>query len=62
MAKKLQIKQIRSQIGVKPPIRATLRALGLRKISAERVHDDTPVIRGMLDKVKHLVEVKEING
>jgi large subunit ribosomal protein L30 len=62
MAKKIQIRQVRSQIGVKPPIRATLRALGLRRINSERLHDDTPVIRGMLDKVKHLVEVKEING
>ena len=55
MAKKLQIKQVRSSIGTLPKQRATLRALGLRKMSAERIHDDTPVIRGMIDKVSHLV-------
>jgi len=60
MAKKLQVKQVRSSIGTFPKQRATLRALGLRKMSAERIHDDTPVIRGMIDKVSHLVAVKEI--
>ncbi|GAB4221540.1 MAG TPA: 50S ribosomal protein L30 [Spirochaetota bacterium] len=61
MAKKLRVKQIRSYISAKPKQKATLRALGLRKINAERVHDDTPVIRGMLQVVKHMVEVSEIN-
>ena len=60
MAKKLQVTQVRSSIGTLPKQRATLRALGLRKMSAERIHDDTAVIRGMIDKVKHLVSVKEI--
>jgi large subunit ribosomal protein L30 len=60
MAKKLQVKQVRSSIGTLPKQKATLRALGLRKMSAERIHDDTPVIRGMIDKVRHLVAVKEI--
>ncbi len=60
MAKKLRVKQIRSYISAKPKQKATLRALGLRKIKAERVHDDTPVIRGMLQVVKHMVEVSEI--
>lgn len=58
MAKKLVIKQVKSGIGKLPKQRATLRALGLRRISAERIHDDTPVVRGMIDKVKHLVTVK----
>ena len=61
MAKKLRIKQIRSYIGAKPKQRATLRALGLRKMNAERVHDDTPVIRGMIKVVKHMVEVTEVD-
>ncbi|OHD65666.1 MAG: 50S ribosomal protein L30 [Spirochaetes bacterium RBG_13_51_14] len=61
MAKKLVIKQIKSGIGTLPKQRATLRALGLRKMSAERIHDDTPVIRGMIDRVCHLVSVKEID-
>ncbi|MBN2077626.1 MAG: 50S ribosomal protein L30 [Spirochaetes bacterium] len=61
MAKKLEITQVRSSIGTLPKQRATLRALGLRRISAARVHDDTPVIRGMIDKVRHLVRVKKID-
>jgi len=61
MAKKLVVKQIKSNIGILPKQRATLRALGLRKISAERVHDDTAVVRGMIDKVSHLVSVKHID-
>lgn len=61
MAKKLKVKQIKSPIGSKPKQRATLRALGLRKMNAERIHDDTPVIRGMIYAVVHMVEVTEIN-
>jgi len=60
MEKKILIKQVRSTISCKPNQRDTLRALGLRKINATREHKDNPVIRGMLDKVKHLVEVTEI--
>jgi len=59
MAKKIIIKQIKSGIGTKPKQRATLKALGLRKMNAERLHDDNPVIRGMIDKVLHLVSVKQ---
>lgn len=62
MANKLVIIQKRSSIGVLPKQRDTLVALGLRKINAVREHDDNPVIRGMINKVKHLVEVKEINS
>lgn len=59
MAKKIIIKQVRSSIGTKPKQRKTLRGLGLRKINAEREHEDNAVIRGMIDKVNHLVEVRE---
>ncbi len=62
MANKLKVKQIRSAISTKPKQRATLRALGLRKMNAERVHDDNDVIRGMIFVVSHLVEVEELNG
>jgi large subunit ribosomal protein L30 len=62
MAKKILVKQIRSSIGVKPKHRATLRALGLRRINADRIHDNNPVIRGMIDTVRHLVSVEEIKG
>ncbi len=60
MQKKILVKQVRSAISTKPNQRDTLRALGLRKINATREHDDNLVIRGMIDKVKHLVEVTEI--
>ncbi len=62
MANKLKVKQIRSAISTKPKQRATLRALGLRKMNAERIHDDNDVIRGMIYIVSHLVEVEELNG
>jgi len=62
MAKKLMVKKIRSSISTKPDQRATLIALGLRKMNSSREHDDNPVIRGMINKVKHLVDVKEINS
>lgn len=58
MAKKILVKQVRSSIGTKPVQKATLVALGLRKMNAVREHDDNKVIRGMLDKVRHLVEIK----
>lgn len=61
MAKKLLVKQIKSSIGTLPKQKATLRALGLRRISAERVHDDNAVVRGMIDKVSHLISVKHID-
>lgn len=51
------VKQVRSAIGSKPKHRATLRALGLRKIGATRTVPDRPEIRGMLSAVSHLVEV-----
>ncbi len=61
MPEKIVIKQIRSKIGTKPVQKATLRALGLRKMSAERIHENNAVIKGMIDKVKHLVEVKKLD-
>ncbi|OUM87972.1 MAG: 50S ribosomal protein L30 [Bacillus thermozeamaize] len=60
MAKKLQITLKRSLIGRTPKQRATTAALGLRKINQVVIHPDNPAIRGMIDKVKHMVEVKEI--
>ena len=60
MAKKLLLKQKKSKIGAKTKQKATLRALGLRGINSERIHDDNQVIRGMIDKVSHLIEVEEI--
>lgn len=55
----LKVKQIKSKIACKPDQVKTLEALGLRKIRQVKEHDDNPVIRGMIYKVRHLVEVIE---
>jgi len=62
MADKIQIKLVRSTIGRKPEQRATVRSLGLRKISSTVVHEASPQVLGMVDVVKHLVEVSPYTG
>lgn len=57
---KLNIKLVRSTIGRKQDQIATVKALGLKKLNSEVEQVDTPQIRGMIQKVSHLVEVKEI--
>jgi large subunit ribosomal protein L30 len=57
--KKLRVTLKRSVIGEKPKTRATVESLGLRKLHQTREHADTPTLRGMLHKVRHLVEVDE---
>jgi large subunit ribosomal protein L30 len=59
---KLRITQVRGTARVRPEHRGTLRALGLRKINAETVRDDSPVLQGMLRRVNALVRVEEIDG
>jgi large subunit ribosomal protein L30 len=58
MAQYLEITQVKSAIGTRPEHRGTLRALGLKRIRHTVVQEDTPVIRGMVKKVAHLVEVR----
>jgi large subunit ribosomal protein L30 len=58
-SRKLRVTLTRSPIGLKPGHVRTLEALGLRRIRATVVHDDTPVIRGMLARVPYAVQVKE---
>jgi large subunit ribosomal protein L30 len=55
----LKLRQTRSAIGQSQRHRGTLRALGLGKIGRTAEQQDTPVIQGMLRKVRHLVEVEE---
>lgn len=57
----LKITYVKSAIGYAKDQRATIKSLGLRKLHQSVVHQDTPVIRGMIFKVKHLVKVEEIN-
>ena len=55
---KVRITQTRSEIGQSQKHRRTLRALGLGKIGKTVEHDESPVLAGMLRKVRHLVEVQ----
>ncbi|MBI2965155.1 MAG: 50S ribosomal protein L30 [Chloroflexi bacterium] len=55
----LRIKQIKSVIGHRKYQEDNLRTLGLRRIGQEVVRDDSPTVRGMIDKIKHLVVVTE---
>lgn len=55
--KKIKIKLIKSRFVPAPEQRGTLRALGLWKIGQIKEHEDNQVIRGMVFKVKHLVEI-----
>ncbi len=59
MANKLEITLTRSVIGRPEDQRVTVRTLGLRKLNQTVVQDDNPAIRGMINKVAHLVTVKE---
>ncbi len=56
----LRVKQIKSGIGRPPKQRATLRALGLKRINHTVIKEDRPEIRGMLAKVSHLVSVEKV--
>lgn len=60
MAKVLKITLVHSPIGSIPSHRKTVRALGLRKMHHSVEQKDTPVIRGMVRAVSHLVQVEEI--
>jgi large subunit ribosomal protein L15 len=55
--KSVTVVQTASPIGRKPNQRETLRGLGLDKLHRQRVLEDTPAVRGMIDKVKHLVRI-----
>ena len=57
---KLVITQRRSAIGRAKNQKATIAALGIKRLYQQVVHDDTPQIRGMIAKVKHLVAVEEV--
>ena len=59
-AKTLRITQIRSGIGLARDQRATVRALGIKRMNGTVEQADSPAIRGMIFKVKHLVKVEEI--
>ncbi len=59
---KLKITQTRSAIHRRFDQKQTIRALGIKRLNGTVVHDDTPQIRGMINKVSHLVRVEEVQS
>ena len=62
MAKTIVVKQIGSPIRRPAEQRATLKGLGLNKMHRTRELEDTPSVRGMVNKIPHLVEIVEEKG
>jgi large subunit ribosomal protein L30 len=60
MSKKLEITLSRSVIGGSAVQKKTVEALGLKKIRQSVVREDTPAVRGMVNRVSHLLTVKEV--
>lgn len=58
--KKVRITQVRSGIGRQEGHRRTIRALGIKRHQQSVVHELTPAIKGMIDKVSFMVEVEEV--
>jgi large subunit ribosomal protein L30 len=62
MSKQVRVTLVKSPIGYEKSQKATVRALGLRRMHSSVVHDDTPPVRGMINKISHLVKVEEIEA
>nr|MBC7245650.1 50S ribosomal protein L30 [Chloroflexota bacterium] len=62
VSRKLRVIYVKSAIGYSQKQKGTIRALGLKQLGDIVEHEDTPVIRGMVDKVRHLVQVEEIEA
>ena len=57
---KIKVTLVKSTIGQIESVKATVAALGLKKIRSSKELEDTPAIQGMIAKVKHLVKVENI--
>ncbi len=57
---KLKVTWIKSDIGYADDQKRTIQSLGLRKLNQSVVHEDSVALRGMIDKVRHLVKVEEV--
>ena len=57
---KIKVTLVKSTIGQVAAVKGTVTALGLTKIRSSKELDDTPVIQGMITKVKHLVKVENV--
>jgi len=62
MSEGIRITLTRSRIGTSPRQREVLQGLGLRRMQSSVVRADTPAIRGMIFKVRHLVTVEAVRG
>ncbi|MBN1248359.1 MAG: 50S ribosomal protein L30 [Anaerolineae bacterium] len=62
MAKRLQITLVRSPIGYSVRQKRTAEALGLRKLNQTVEKPDNPAVRGMVERITHLVEVEEVEA
>lgn len=60
--KKLKVTLTRSTINRIEAHKRIVRSLGLRKLHSSRIHDDNPVIRGMINKISYLLKVEEVQG
>ena len=58
---KLKVTQVKSSIGSTQRQKLTLAALGLKKLNRPIVHEATPQIVGMINKMRHLISVEEVN-
>ena len=65
MAKKktrlIKITQVRSGIGRQGTHKRTLRALGIKRHQQSVIHEDTPAIQGMINKISHMIDVQEVD-
>ena len=59
MPGKIRVRQVKSAGGHRSDQQATIEALGFRRLQQTVEHDDTPQIRGMIFKVRHLVETED---
>ena len=62
MANKLRVTWVKSSIGYTVRQKQTIRALGLKRLNQSVEHYDTPVLRGMLDRVQHMLNIEVIEG
>ena len=59
---KIKVTQIRSQIGHQEVHKRTVKALGLGRIGKSLIHDDSPAVLGMIDKVRFMVKVETVDS
>lgn len=59
---KIRIIWVKSGIGYAPDQKKTIRALGLHRLNQSVVHEDSPALRGKINKVRHLIKIEEANS